>query len=126
MAMLLIVSALLLLQGSAEAFGAAGCERTLENLCGSAQKQGKAACDSCLKAEWPQITKANCSLAAAEGFCSGTPPPPAPPAPPGPAGGYLCYYGTCYQKSSGTLTKAQCVCFRAVPTGRYGSEQIEI
>ena len=32
----------------------------------------------------------------------------APNPPPPPGGGYICYDGTCYQKSTGTMTKAQC------------------
>merc|ERR1719223_2485881 len=37
------------------------CGAVLEEDCGNAQKQGKDACDSCLKAHWTQISQAGCS-----------------------------------------------------------------
>eukprot|EP01048_Picozoa_sp_COSAG05_P024464 COSAG05_NODE_5766_length_1093_cov_1.065392_1_plen_216_part_00 len=129
--------ALASLLAAAAGDGASPCESVLEELCGKAQKQGKTACDDCLKARWSQIEKAQCSLKEAEAFCEGggPSPPPGPGgtyecwqdkcyagkgtmskatcdatcgSPPPPGGGYICYDGTCYQKSTGTMTKAQC------------------
>jgi hypothetical protein len=52
------------------------CSALLERLCADAQKQGPAACDSCLQAHWAELGQAGCSVKTTGHFCA---PPPFPP-----------------------------------------------